>query len=303
LDELAGRLQATVDLVESLLGETLRAIEASYERGLASATPPSRPHRLGRMMHLTRQSIAALTAGKSQLELWAVAELETLLDTAQRWSTDPLWPGIVASIRSAENYLHAVTLLTVASYLRDAGNPVGLRPEREQVRTADLWILMDSEQHFSVEVKTPVALEDPSTLLTHEGALRIIRKSLSRARTGPGGQLSEESPALLLIGGFHLDPQQDMATLEHAATEVLRRWGKEKPHLAGIVLSSFVLLLHNAFVDPEGRVGGGAESSFEMTLQVEIVRNPHYTGSFGLDTTPRGDRMMRLQFEPESDQA
>src|SRR5690349_10704373 len=102
-------LRALVENVRAILGPTFDELQASYERGLLSRTPPRRPHRLMQLVEGVKLSAAALNENHRVLDVVSLVELEWTRRVLLRWKGDPEWPRIRAAFGSA--FEHTLLML------------------------------------------------------------------------------------------------------------------------------------------------------------------------------------------------
>ena len=283
LNEMADRFESLRMQLRELLGGVLERVMKSHHKAKTSKTPPARQHRLGFAMDQLDASIKNLRDGRAHVST-AVAELQVAMELFRRWENDPGWPRILSSLTNPTDYAHTLLLLVTANHLRDAGNAIGLQPETT-ARTADLWVITGASEHCNIEVKSPQILVDPPAVITPQEASKVIGDTTSKAGLGRSGQLKSDHPGLLLIGGFGLN-SEDLAPLRTAAEEFLATSGPRYPHFMGFVLTSLQVLATNIVNVEQGVALGGPGTSFEGVAQVELVRNPSYSGAVRLDSSP-----------------
>jgi hypothetical protein len=167
-------------------------------------------------------------------------------------------------------------LLTVASYLVDANNGVGvhINPARQNARTADLWIEPDLTQRVDLEVMTPLALRGPKSPLSVPQAIAIVEQALKKS----GRQRRNTRSSLLILGGYHLGPSY--YTVLSAARGRLALERSRWRGLAGIVIADC------AYEATQGPTG--YETHFAPVARFEIAKHPGYEGglSIQIDAQP-----------------
>jgi hypothetical protein len=273
-------LREMVAEARQLLGDRYERLAASHLRGKQSPTPPKDPHRLLELIDAASAAADSFAGSDPAIDPVATAELQTALASFERWSNDPCWPSIVASLSNPSDYLHSVVLLVAASYLTDAGNGVELVRAPGTKRAADMRIHVTAQTAVNTEVKTPRALIRPEAPLTLDGARKIVQDQMSSAKSSAGGQLDPSDPGLLIIGGFGLR-EGDQTVLRLAARDELRRRGSSRGHVLGIALVSLGAVLESAPATAGGAV------SLTGTAHTEIVLNQRYEGTIAVDVSQR----------------
>jgi hypothetical protein len=214
-----------------------------------------------------------------------LAESITVLTVARRWRNHPAWLGLRASLTSESEPPHTIMLLTVASYLVDANNGVGVHvnTSRQNATTADLWIEPDLSQRVDLEVKTPLAFRGPKSPIQEPRAISILERALRKS----GRQRRNTRTSLLIVGGYHMGMSYD--TLVSTAKAMLALERRKWRGLAGIVIVDCTY--------KEMQAASGQTKTFTPVAQVEIALHPGYRGDIsiqpGLPPTagvPRGLR-------------
>jgi hypothetical protein len=259
-----------------LLGDRYQNLDRSDRHGLRSATPPKRRHRLIEMISYAEQAASALEAGSGvdvTLNGDILAELYATVDVLDRWRNHPAWARLVGSLESADEVRHTVMTLTVASYLVDAGNGLGIIDEdKSGGRIPDLWVAPTFLERLEVEVKTPQALWAPGGLPSASDAQALVERQLNRAGSTARGQINPEFSGIVGIGGFHLG-LGGLEVMEAAAIRVLDRQRERKQHIAAIGL--FELTYETGVQVPHDRT---PQATFTPAMRAKIVRHPGYRG-------------------------
>src|SRR5262249_53548059 len=128
-------------------------------------------------------------------------------------------------------YLHAISTLAVASALRVHHPGTRLVASGQSGRTPDLLLEVPEEHGLRVEVKAPDALYRTAHPLDASVAIDTVRRAISRAGTGAGGQLA--TPGILVIAGWAMS-EEAFEVLSAAVSAVLSALKDRKPHLFGI---------------------------------------------------------------------
>jgi hypothetical protein len=274
--------------VENLIPELLDRIRPTYERALASPTPPRTTHRLLRLMDRVEASAESLRDDDvSRLDHLALHELRAAVQLLKRWQKDPAWPDLVASMKEPTNYEHTMVTLAMASMLTDTGNGVGLqRPTRgRQQRSADLKVVLGAIGQFDIEVKAPALLQDPTGPISARQGKKLVHKLLDSAAGGRRRQVGSVHPGMLAIGGFNLR-EGDLDVLERAANGAFASTRASRAQIAGIALVGFGLHVEAFDHGPSGIL---VPSQFEWAqgaIRTRLIHNPRYTGSVSIRYAP-----------------
>jgi len=216
---------------------------------------------------------ATFRAGAPAIDPLATVELHGMLEQFDRWRNHPSWPRLLPSLKSPEDFPHVAVTLAAASFLSDMGNGVELVPTGE-TRSPDLRLHLGARSAVSTEVKAPLALQRPATPIATSTAAEIVERAFRKAGTGVGGQLAPGADALFVLGGFALR-NADLAALESAARDLLRRYPEERKHVLGVAIVSLGALVDSR---PAGVVGRTLPT-LSGTLDSRIVLNENYSGS------------------------
>jgi hypothetical protein len=264
-------LRRVIVRAEALVGDYLDRLVRRYNRGRASPTPPSRPHRLIELLLRLRNAADHPEDSLAQnVASVAVVELDGMLQAFDDWSDDPCLPEFADAARDPRSFLHAVTTLIVASALREHHPGVGLVASSTPGRSADLAVVVTDEHGLAVEVKTSTDLLDRAA--TQSEALKFVQKCLKEAGSSFKGQLAAGKPAMLVIGGIHLTDSA-IENLSWACDYVMAKAGNRRSHLLGIVVTT--VLFDVRIVNSHLQV--------VLTQNSRIHRNRSYKGSLILD--------------------
>ena len=265
----------------ALLGAEYEKLLASDRRGLASATPPPRRHRVIELI-VYAQDLAEQLARSSSGNVVSVdearlTELMAIVGLFERWRNHPAYAQLLATLTSDVDVSHTVMLLAVASELVDAGNGVGIVHQDEAGRIPDIRLLATGNERAEVEIKAPDFLHgplsaDPSDLALEKKLTRLVNDSASSNR----GQLDPFGSGMLAICGFHFSPAL-MSKLVASARKVLGRQKGRKPHLIAIAFFDLNCL--------EVRAGTGS-SIIMPVVNRELVLHPSYSGKMSLSQNP-----------------
>jgi hypothetical protein len=281
-------LDALADAVERLLGSDFARLEAAYRRGLRSSTPQKNAHRLVELAAFAREDAEAFRNAEPSLHL-EVLELDAAVGSLERWRHDPAVPELISSLTSATDVAHVTVTLVAASYMTDSGNAVELAPPSGDKRTPDLRLHLGATTRVNAEVKVPQGLVQPDSL-DQSTAITIVRKALSNAGTGSGGQLNPERDAVLVVGATNLrQPQID--ALEAAARVVATERPRDRTHLMGILVVPIGSLIEGVTAGPKGlKIDGPLKVS--PIASPQFLANPNYSGALNVETerTATGER-------------
>lgn len=265
--------------LQRLLGDEYERLEQADARGRLSRTPPASRHRLIELIDFVRTTANALRSRESSahidLDGDLLAEAVTVLAAASRWGKHSAWPALQAALASDAEAPHTVMLLTVASYLVDADNGVGLHvnTSRQHVSTADMWIEPSLDQRVDVEVKTPIGLRRPRSPVSEPKAVRILEKALKKSSR----QRRNTRTNLLILGGYHMGASYGVIASTAKAMLALER--KRWKSLAGIVVADCTYEM-SASKD-------GQSTGFTPVARIDIARHPGYHGDLSIISDPQ----------------
>lgn len=283
-----GSLTRLADELTALLGDEHKRLQDSDARGRRSRTPPRDRHRLIELIEFAQRTAAAFEGwnGRDHLDVDGdlLAESVTALAAARRWQNHPAWPALRASLVSETE--HTIMLLTVASYLVDANNGVGVHvnTSRQNATTADMWIEPDLRQRVDLEVKTPVALRSPKLPIPVPHALAILERALKKSSRQRGNTRT----SLLVIGGYHMGQSCDtvVSTARGMLALERRRWRG----LAGVVVADCTYQAE--------QLDAGRGTQFSPVARFEIALHPGYRGDLSIETDAQPTSALPQQARP-----
>jgi hypothetical protein len=292
LDEVSldeGVCRQVLTEVENLIPELLGRIRPTYERALASPTPPRTTHRLLRLMDRVEASAQSLRDDDvPQVDHLALHELRAAVQLLKRWQKDPAWPDLVASMKEPTSYEHTMVTLAVASMLTDTGNGVGLQlPKRgRQQRSADLKVVLGAIGQFGIEVKAPALLQDPTEPISARQGKKLVHKLLDSAAGGRRRrQVGSVHPGMLAIGGFNLR-ESDLDVLERAANGAFASTRASRGQIAGITVVGFGLYVEAFDQGPSGILVPSPCERAQGAIRTRLVQNPRDTGLVSIRYAP-----------------
>jgi hypothetical protein len=266
-------LDSLVARTKAVLGDAYLDLASLHQRGRReSRTPPKRPHRLMELMDAAEAAAATFRAGAPAIDPLATVELHGMLQQLDRWRNHPSWPRLLPSLKNPEDFPHVAVTLAAASFLSDMGNGVELVPAGD-TRSPDLRLHLGARSAVSTEVKAPLALQRPATPIDTSTAAEILERAFKKAGTGVGGQLAPGADAVLVLGGFALR-NADLAALQSAARELLRRYPEERKHVLGVAIVWLGALVDSR---PAGVVGRTLPT-LSGTIDSRIALNENYSG-------------------------
>lgn len=128
----------------------------------------------------------------------AIAYVQRLRDSLHRWHHHPLFNVIARSI--CHEFHHGIAAFTVASYLSDHGNNVGITDTSNQRgRSPDLFINVSRNETLSIEVKCPKAFFWPALPPSKADMIRKIEREIRDARD----QITGTAGGVIVIGSGH----------------------------------------------------------------------------------------------------
>ena len=256
------------DRLQELLGSRYGRLRRADERGRQSHTPPRARHRLVELVQYLRDLASSLDdgdrSGPAEVDGDLLAEAIMLMSVSERWQHHPAWPGLRASLVSESEAPHTMMLLTIASYLADADNGIGIHIEtgEQGVATADLWIEPDLSQRVDLEIKTPVVLRSPSMQLDRSRSTTVLQRVIKKSAR----QRSNTQSNLLVVGGYHLGNSYD--PLIAAARELLAKQRRRWPGLAGVIISDWTYEATTT----------DAATTFRPIMRANVALHPGYGG-------------------------
>jgi len=203
----------------------------------------------------------------------AFAYVQTLRDCLDRWHDRPRFSEIARSL--CYDFHHAVTTLSIASYLSDHGNHIGItHTSAQQGRSPDLFINVDGYDKLSMEVKCPRALFLPSERLTAADLARKLEKEIKSAAgqiTGSGG--------IVVIGSGRPSDEPDLE-LTQAIDHIIAR-GKISRQVAAVSsIQLYSRVPRNQHANERGWTIGG---------WVHVALNPRFIGPNPVETQHKPD--------------
>lgn len=265
--------------LRDLLGDGYESLRGSDDRGRRSKTPPAYRHRILELIDFASDAAAEVGGDRNgrlgEIDGNLLAEALTVLAVTRRWQHHPAWPTLRASLASDGEAPHTTMLLTVASYLADAGNGVGIYTNsvHQRASTADLWVEPDLRERVDIEIKAPVALRGPRGRLSESQATTILQKALKKSER----QRRNTRSSFLVVGGYHLGPSFDrvVSTAQGMLDHERHRWRS----LGGIIVADCTFEAHV-------REGEGSQT-LSPAMRVELALHPGYKGELSVDVSAR----------------
>ena len=266
---------AMAESLRSLLGDEYQRLADADIRGRASRTRPSSRNRLIELVEFSESTARVLAdwngQGNVNLNGDLLAESVTVLHASCRWRYHPAWPSLRATLASITEAPHTIMLLTMASYLVDANNGIGIHisPSRQQATAADIWIEPDLSQRVDLEVKTPLGLRGPKRPISEPYAIQLLERALKKSSP----QRRNTRTSLLAIGGYHMGASYNtMVSTAKAMLALERKWRG----LAGIVIVDCTY----------ETTGSDKDTQFSPVARVEIARHRGYQGDLRIESDP-----------------
>lgn len=262
-------LRAVISEAEALIGSRLDDLVKRYERSISSATPPKVHNPLiERLVLLRRAADEPNNEPVQNAALVAIAGVGAMLQIFREWRTDAAWPEFQTAIANPESYLHAVVTLSVGSALKEHHPDIELVPSNTPGSSPDLRMVVSKDAHVAIEVKTSIGLSNRAEPMTPREAYEHVYGALRQA--GRGGQLTDETPGILVIGSSWMDSKTFM-TLRSASIKVMAEHRRQQ--LLAIVISHTPLA---SLTVVAGRLQVGLEH------HTTIESNLFYTGKLRL---------------------
>lgn len=258
-------LRAVIAQAEELIGEHLDDLIKRFQLGAASPTPPRYRHRLIELLLRLR---AAADNPQDRLAesaaAVAIAEVGGIMEIFEHWRNDSNWPEYRQAVQDPRSYLHAVTTLTVAMALKEHHQRTELVPSNTPGPSPDIRMVLTHSRHLNVEVKSSPDLGQRAHAMSRSEGGAFIEQCLDASKR----QLVRGQPAVLAIGGFHIDPETFGRLAAAAERSMLE--GHPRYDLLAMVLS------HTRFTAPSvvnRRVIVG------LVHETTIKSNPRYRGT------------------------
>ena len=202
----------------------------------------------------------------------AISYVQTLRDSLHRWQQHPLFTIIARSL--CHEFHHAITAFTVASYLSDHGNNVGITDTSvQQGKSPDLFLNVARNETLSIEVKCPQVFFWPAQPPSKPDMARRIEREIKRARD----QITGTAGGVVVIGAGHSVPGFHME-LEQCIKEVVQN-GRVSSRVAAVAAVAF----YSARVEGRGRDG----PKITTGGHVSVARNPRFPEPNPVETERR----------------
>lgn len=257
------------DRLVEILGPKYAPLRASDDRAAKSATPPRDRNRLIELIRFAEGAAKDLArasgTGNPTLDGYLLAELYRTYRLSRRWANHPAWPALTATLTSLSEPEHTLMLLSVASYLADTGNGVGLHIRSLPGRAvADMWLEPSLNEQVQIELKTPAAMRIPSPdSLTVRSAVTLVDRAVKKSRR----QLPAGRTSILVLGGYRL------GSAWHNVLEGARRVlteQKRRRSLSGVLVADCTFTVFRT-VNQISRV--------VPNMRVEFIPHPNYDGA------------------------
>ena len=267
-------LRGLIARVAALLGAEYARLKSIDQRGQrATRTPPKNRNPLMALIADVESAAEDIEKGGrfAHASLAAIAELDSLLTSIERWSNHPQWPRLAKTLKTQEA-THLIALLLVASYLSEVGNAVGIVDDsRASTSMPDLFLRPTVAHRIHIEIKTLVAFQNPTEAVTHADAEELIGEELHNCAAAKKGQLTAEQTGMLVLGCSRLG-EASQQVLESAALAALTA-STDKRHIAAILICDLNVLRDNGMMVWPG-------------MRVRLVQNPHYDGKHPISVAP-----------------
>lgn len=259
-------LQYLIDEGKSLLGPHFEPLRAKHLRGRLRD-----PHRLVVLILRAETMLSAwqregrLTLdGTTTITVMELSNVVRLLTAARQV---PEFAHVEATIRTSDDYHHALVLLQAKWFLEELGNG-----EVEYVPTAtspmpDL-VLRGKPVPLYVEVCVPrMLVRPPFGLVTSDAAVKTVTAVLNRKKKQLRGRES-----MLLLGGLHCNEASVNALRKSLAHDLPRR---NRPQLVGVgIFATFIATEYRGDARTRARLHNASHTAF--------VLNPGYLGPINI---------------------
>lgn len=212
------------------------------------------------LRHIQR-SLAERLLDFNGLDGIAFGYIEILRDALQRWGHHPRFREFARPL--CHEFHHSMTALTIASYLAQHGNQVGItnRP-RHGAQSPDLFF-GDVEHPLAIEVKCPQAFFWPSPPPAPAEIARKVEREIKAARD----QLPAKPGGVVVLGARQ--PGGFGASLE-AAVHALAQRNQISTRVAAVSIVSFF----GPTIEGWSSVGPNISSG----ANIHVVLNPRFAG-------------------------
>lgn len=202
----------------------------------------------------------------------ALGYIQTLRDALHRWREHPHFEAIVSSL--CNEFHHTMAALTIASYLSDVGNHIGITKANHQAgRSPDLFVNTGRDERLSIEVKCPQAFFFPAEPPGVEKIARRMEREIKDAR----GQITGRDGGIVVIGAGHFAPPFH-AALKQTLGEVCKR-GRVSSRVAAVAVVAFMKPTIGRSPTGEARLNTGSH--------VLVEQNPRFLGVNPINKGPR----------------
>jgi hypothetical protein len=264
-------IQSLAQALADSLGENYTRFRSAYERKISTGGSPATLHRIIDMVAKLEALAEELTLNSTSMHSIdgnLLAEAITAEALISRWSNHSILGHIQNSLKDPVEVRHTIMLLAVASFFTDASNGVGLVTTSSLGRVSDIWIEPSLWKKVAIEIKTPLALREPTNPhVSRSEARRLITSILSSAASDSHGQLRNSDGGIVVIGGFHMG--SSYKSMYKEARQILRSDRKRWSNLIGVLICDLTYATTN---------GNQGSDALTPLIRKELV---HYAGYKG----------------------
>ncbi len=265
-DEFRSLVRNLVHDTKELLGEVIRANEASDKRAKAQGADWIERHRLCVLLDAAQGTLASIP--NAVVAPWFLAELSGTLMVVRKWRKTVYWQTIETALKGKDSYPHAIGLLHVAEHLEMDKHKANIVAEGDKP-SPDLMIRATggTQSEVAIECYQPAAMRGQLKPLKIYEAAKIVEKSMEKARR----QIGLGIPGIIVICGYN----QSKNNLRVLRKTIERRLSKtDRTNLWGFWLMTLGVLFKRE------------RSTFSVTAtrSAEFVRNPAYFGTVDFET-------------------
>lgn len=271
-------LEMLLTQAETIIGSLFFKLDEKAKRGRTCHKTPSKdPHRLMEKIEKVRQAIKSFQNLNPVIDVYSSLELFTTLSLFEEWRCNPAWSKMLSSFENPSDYCHAIVTLATATLWRKEYGSVGIDVENVSgKRNCDIRIFVSADERIKLEVKSPKCLHNLILPLTKEQAIKMLKDALKSANHKGGGQLSPESPGILVLGGFNLK-KNNIDTIIDVTTGWFKGSSKSYNHIIGLQVISIGGYFENTITTSVGVMSGDHTKGFSV-IEGRLAMNPNYDG-------------------------
>lgn len=148
------------------------------------------------------------------------------------WQHHPRFSEIAQALKGKYAFFHTIVTLAIATYMFTHDNRIGLTlVDRAGVPSPDLYVRVDADRRFHIEVKAPLIMHDlVAKRLNVNDVSQLVEKVLKSASK----QINRHRPGILVISMGLADPSLE-TVFDEGVTTALRNRGHNHRSVAAVV--------------------------------------------------------------------